>query len=221
MTEIEWFSCTVLKLMLDHLGREANARKIRLYACGYARWLGSHMEDQRLRQAVEVAELFADGMAKRSELMAAFKEAHELWKMLEATEGNRTTAWAAARAACDAAKLTWDWGFVWQIRALTTPDLVWGLSGAAKIMRCELLRDVFGNPFRPVTIDSAWMCWSDRLLQNLAQSTYDERAFDRLPILADALEEAGCSNPDILNHCRQPGEHVRGCWVVDLILGKS
>jgi hypothetical protein len=55
----------------------------------------------------------------------------------------------------------------------------------------------------------------------LAEAIYDERAFDRLPILADALEEAGCTNADILNHCRQPGEHVRGCWVVDLILGKE
>jgi hypothetical protein len=55
----------------------------------------------------------------------------------------------------------------------------------------------------------------------LAQSIYTDRAFDRMPILADALEDAGCDNADILNHCRQPGEHVRGCWAVDLILGKK
>jgi hypothetical protein len=55
----------------------------------------------------------------------------------------------------------------------------------------------------------------------LAKSIYEDRAFDRLPILADALEESGCHDPDILAHCRQPGEHVRGCWVVDLLLGRE
>jgi hypothetical protein len=55
----------------------------------------------------------------------------------------------------------------------------------------------------------------------LAESIYTDRAFDRLPILADALEEAGCDNADILAHCRQGGEHARGCWVLDLLLGKS
>jgi hypothetical protein len=54
----------------------------------------------------------------------------------------------------------------------------------------------------------------------MAEGIYGERAFDRLPILADALEEAGCDNPDVLTHCRQPGSHVRGCWAVDLILGR-
>jgi hypothetical protein len=64
-------------------------------------------------------------------------------------------------------------------------------------------------------------CWLTLTVRQLAQAIYDDRAFDRLPILADALEDAGCDNADILNHCRQPGEHVRGCWVVDLLLGKE
>ena len=67
----------------------------------------------------------------------------------------------------------------------------------------------------------SWLSWNDGTIPKLAQAIYDDRAFDRLPILADALEEAGCDNADILNHCRQPGEHVRGCWVVDLLLNKS
>ena len=89
-------------------------------------------------------------------------------------------------------------------------------------MQSTLIRDIFGNPFRPrPAVDAAWLSWNDGTLAKLAQGIYDDRAFDRLPILADALEEAGCANADILNHCRQPGEHVRGCWVVDLVLGKS
>jgi hypothetical protein len=81
-----------------------------------------------------------------------------------------------------------------------------------------LLRDVFGNPFRPVSLDRARLT-SDVVA--LARGIYDERAFDRMPILADALQDAGCTNEDVLAHCREPGEHVRGCWVVDLVLGKA
>jgi hypothetical protein len=85
----------------------------------------------------------------------------------------------------------------------------------------KLLREVFGNPLRPIVVDPSWLSWNDSTIPKIAQAIYDERAFDRMPILADALKEAGCTNADILNHCRQPGEHVRGCWVVDLLLGKE
>jgi hypothetical protein len=81
-----------------------------------------------------------------------------------------------------------------------------------------LVRDIFGNPFRPVTIDSA--CRSPNIAA-LARTIYEGRAFERIPELADALEEAGCHDDDLLGHCRQPGPHARGCWGVDLILGKS
>jgi hypothetical protein len=82
----------------------------------------------------------------------------------------------------------------------------------------EQFRCVAGNPFRPVAFAPSWR--SDTAV-SLATGIYADRAFDRLPILADALEEAGCDHPDILTHCRGPGPHVRGCWVVDLVLDKS
>jgi hypothetical protein len=81
-----------------------------------------------------------------------------------------------------------------------------------------LLRDIIGNPFRPVTLDSSWLTST---VLALARGIYEEKAFDRMPILADALQDAGCDNEDILNHCRQPGDHCRGCWVLDLLLRKS
>ena len=84
--------------------------------------------------------------------------------------------------------------------------------------QCHILRDIIGNPFRPVTFDPAWVTPK---VKTLAQAIYDDRAFERMPELADALAEAGCSNQDILSHCRGPGPHVRGCWVVDLVLGKE
>jgi hypothetical protein len=85
----------------------------------------------------------------------------------------------------------------------------------------ELLRDIVGDPFRPALVDPAWLTWRDGLLVSMARRMYDVRNFADMPKLADALEEAGCSVADILNHCRSPGEHARGCHVVDLLLGKS
>jgi hypothetical protein len=88
-----------------------------------------------------------------------------------------------------------------------------------------LLRDIFGNPFRPVSINPAWLTPT---VTDLATVAYEERALPsgeldpaRLAVLADALEEAGCDNADLLSHLRSPGPHVRGCWAVDLLTGRS
>jgi hypothetical protein len=86
---------------------------------------------------------------------------------------------------------------------------------------CALLREVFGNPFRPTAVAASWLTWQGGTVAKLAGSVYEERSFDRMPILADALEESGCSDPEILDHCRRPREHFRGCWVIDLLLGKA
>ena len=92
---------------------------------------------------------------------------------------------------------------------------------AERAAQAVLLRDVFGNPFRPVAIDAGCLAWNGGTVVRLAQAIYDERAFDRLPILADALEDAGCDSADLLAHCRREGVHTRGCCVVDLLLGKG
>jgi hypothetical protein len=90
-----------------------------------------------------------------------------------------------------------------------------------RLSQAALLCDVFGNPFRPVDSDCDWLTWNDGTIPKLAGAIYDDRRFDELPILADALEEAGCDSADILGHLRGPGPHVRGCWAVDLLLGKA
>ena len=89
---------------------------------------------------------------------------------------------------------------------------------AEKAIQTRFLRDIFGNPFRLVAIEPAWLT---ETVVGIARGIYEDRAFERMPILADALQDAGCEHPDILTHCREPGVHVRGCWVVDLVLGKS
>ena len=90
---------------------------------------------------------------------------------------------------------------------------------AERDAQCEFVRDIFGPlPFRPVIVDPSWLTPT---VLSLAEGIYADHAFDRLPILADALQDAGCNNDDILSHCRSDGPHVRGCWVVDLILAKQ
>jgi hypothetical protein len=84
-----------------------------------------------------------------------------------------------------------------------------------------VLRCIFGNPFRPVILDPDILTWHGGLPVSMAQKMYDSRDFSDMPVLADALEEAGCRDADILGHCRSGGEHFRGCWVIDLLLGKS
>jgi len=91
-------------------------------------------------------------------------------------------------------------------------------AAAAEAYLCRLLRCVFGNPFRPVVVGRTWR---SAAVMGLARGIYADRAFDRLPILADALEEAECDDADLLTHCRSDGPHVRGCWAVDLVLGKE
>jgi hypothetical protein len=87
--------------------------------------------------------------------------------------------------------------------------------------QCAVLRDLVGNPFQFRAVESSWLTQNDGAVRELAQVIGEGQAFDRLPILADALEDAGCTDAAILEHCRGPSPHVRGCWVVDAILGRQ
>jgi hypothetical protein len=105
----------------------------------------------------------------------------------------------------------------WAVRlASYAPD-----RGTEQAVQARLLRDLFGDLIRPVRVDPCWVAWNSDTIPNLAQAIYDERRFADLPILADALEDAGCTDREILDHCRGPGLHVCGCWAVDLLLGKG
>jgi hypothetical protein len=93
-----------------------------------------------------------------------------------------------------------------------------GALDAEASAQCGLIRDIVGNPFRPVALDPAWRC---PICVALASGIYRASAFGQLPELGAALAQAGCTSEQILDHCREPGPHVRGCWVVDLVLGKG
>ena len=92
---------------------------------------------------------------------------------------------------------------------------------AEGFQQAELLREFFGNPFRPALLDPCWLHWNDDCVVRLARAIYDEMRFEDLPILGDALEEAGCGLPAVLEHCRTRRSHARGCWLVDQILGND
>ena len=166
----------------------------------------SYLAAERVRQEVEDTEapLFS-GVAYATTHAASY------------TVHDKGTVWLACRAGVNAACAA---GHALSSQG-TSENEVAAATHEEFAAQTALVRDLFGNPFRPVTVDPSWLAWNERTVVKLAQGIYDERAFDRLPVLADALEEAGCDDPDILGHCRQPGEHVRGCWVVDLLLGKE
>lgn len=222
MTEGEWLGCTEPKNMLAFLRDNADERQLRLFAVSCCRRVWPLIADERARRAVEVAEQYADGLATdegREEALRAAASVRQL--------GGIAAKWAAVTIARTGAVMVVD--AAGQMAAcLPGQDydpVCWQIESQEQ---CKLLRDIFRNPFRPATIDPAVLAWNGGLVVRLAQTTYDERHLPagtldhgRLAILADALEEAGCTDADILGHLRGPGPHVRGCWVVDLILGKE
>jgi len=207
MTEAEWLACTDPTPMLEFLRDKGSERKLRLFACACCRRIWHLLTDERSRKAVEAAEQFADGEIDVKTLGAAHAAA---WPVVTTASD---PAYCPGQAALCAAAPQPIRLILYLI--LYTPVI----EGYAA--NCDLLGDIFGNLFRPVTLDPAWLTWHDGLLVSMAQKMYESRDFSDMAVLADALEEAGCDNADILAHCRQPGEHVRGCWVLDLLLGKE
>jgi hypothetical protein len=216
MFEEEWLACSNVKRMLNHIPRHVSKRKWRLLAPAFCRRIWHLLTDQRSKQAVEMAEKWADGLISLKDLKLV-QEAAQPYRLslariiLQEAPG---AAYAAAIPRKDAVYST-----AWCAREAV--QVAVGSAEDEERRQCDLIRDVLGYPYRRVTIGQAFCDWNEGTIVKLAQGIYGERAFDRLPILADALEEAGCTNADILNHCRQPGEHVRGCWVIDLLLGKE
>ncbi|HWG44995.1 MAG TPA: hypothetical protein VN688_19655 [Gemmataceae bacterium] len=226
MFEARWLACEdnpepMLRYMLGKTGD----RKLRLFACACVRRVWSLLQDERSRTAVEVAERYADHPGGLTQLSRVRTEANDVAQFcnlerLNHRDEHSRAVWAAALSACATVDHT-GWDVACQA-ALQSAAALGDFSGGAEYrVQCELVRELFGNPFRPEILNPAWLRWHDRCVVKMAQAIYEDRRFDELPILADALEEAGCDNDEILWHCREPGEHARGCWLVDAILGKK
>jgi hypothetical protein len=205
--EAEWLTSTDPTPMLKFLRGKVSDRKLRLFVAGccYVDYRPS-----TVIPAYDVVQEFADG---RTTLDDAPKHLLTLGSTNELAWPKRPFQWAA----------------IFISRCPTSEDADEedeGYPMATKIP--PIMRDVFGNPFRPVSLDPGWPQWNGGTVTKIAQAIYDERQLPsghldttRLAILADALEDAGCDQPDLLDHLRGPGPHVRGCWVVDLLLGKE
>lgn len=221
LTEDDWLT-TIQPYDLTHYKACRSERKRRLLSCAFARCVLFLIPDARYQKAVEMAERYADGATTEEDMRSTRRVMTKAWNERQFGEAGNHAATAVLATLNNAAVGTvhgWEAAAAAQ-GSLTRPAWDRGYE-EGKHIACVLARDVFGNPFRPVTISPAILAWNDGTVQKIAQAIYDERVFDRMPILADALEESGCNNAGILNHCRQPGEHVRGCWVVDAILGKA
>ncbi len=228
MTEAGWMRCTDPVAMVQHVGGRLSERKMRLVVVGHCRRNPVSIRESG-KVAVDVAERFADGLATPTELQQARWKADMeavyqdmLHQQLQAESSNPGLSMAQAEwLDQDLESQSWQLGAAMMAHMSTLSR--WGNEDIALLAQtgCHLIRDVVGNPFRRAVIDPAWLSWNDGTIRKLAQTIYDARAFDRLPLLADALEDAGCTDADILGHCRGGGEHVRGCWVIDALLGKS
>jgi hypothetical protein len=239
MPEREWLNCTDpqamlhlilgglwLKPPLKWLNRRRAAttqRRLRLFLCACCRLMWEWMPP-RSRTAVEVAEGYAYGLRTKQELRFARRDA--------SAEATYDRSW---------------WGQIRETLAygdwadLEDPNLQLAVLAASEGLgvnvmeaiqhayglhperdqRCsQLLRDLF-NPFHSGSINPAWLTWSGGTTAALVRTIFEECRWDDLPVLADALEEAGCADESILSHCRGSGPHVRGCWVLDLLLGKD
>jgi hypothetical protein len=234
-----WTLCPFLHVFEEYFGPDFNRpveqrlpsdRKFRLFAIATIRIVWEHVTDPRSRAAIEAAERYADDPnpmildAVRDAANAAFNEAEEL---RDETVPSTLVASATAAAAALVSEPIMNQR---NIRAFPPAwnDCGYRLAEAiphdrngidlVELHHC-LFHDIIPNPFRPVALDPVWLT-SD--VVTLARGIYEERAFDRMPILADALQDAGCTSDEILTHSRDARNvHTRGCWVLDLILGKT
>jgi hypothetical protein len=222
--------------------KKVSRRKLRLLTGACCRRFWGAFQDDCFRRAVNAIEQHADGRAASATLAAVWDELEQINRDGPEVVANRPRLTARAvglgwdlllaprtstdqlillmhSAACTAALAAWE--------ALGPAQAE---SSAVEICRevCDSLRCVFGNPFRPSAIGRAWMTWNSGVVERIARESYEEREMPRgtldstrLAVLADALEEAGCADEAILGHLRGPTAHVRGCLVVDSLLGKA
>jgi hypothetical protein len=222
VTEAEWLAATDPTPMLEFLRGNAGERKLRLFMVACARLIWELVPPGEMREAVEAAERAADGVPWEDELkgycnrlyrlpVERSKEAGRNWFTDQSPEGLGVyfTVLKTTGAGCGILSV------IPRLATSTGGPFILPLVGA---LQPDLIREMFGNPFRPVTFAPPWR--TDKTV-SLARTLYDSRDFAAMPILADALQDAGCDCADVLEHCRGPGPHVRGCWVVDLVLGRE
>jgi hypothetical protein len=214
VTEEEWLVSPDAELLFCEVKARGllNNRKARLLACGCYRLIWDRIGCMTVREAVEHAEGRADRRVTQHEL--------ERYRHPAKLASPNTLDFSLQVSLSSLVAKTCNVGYIaWQIRGASddrrTAD---HRPGPESQRQADLVRDVVGNPFHTVSFDPAWRTTT---AVGLAEQMYESRDFSAMPILADALEDAGCDDAEVLAHCRGDGQHVRGCWVVDLVLGKA
>jgi hypothetical protein len=244
MTEVDWLASNNLAQMLAFLDGKASARKLRLFACACCR-RAFHLSSltEWVRQAVETGERYADGLASDREL----REAHStlLWRNPDqpAERMEEALLTVAAMATTDPRSETLQARLLngahnvlsAVTQAYLSQPLYWTVERQyvyadeslnhrveqEKGTQANMLRDLIGPlPFHQVSVEPTWIAWRDGTIRTIVETIDQERRFEVMPIFADTLEEAGCTSQHILEHCRRNEMHFKGCWVVDLLLGK-
>jgi hypothetical protein len=247
MTEADWNSCTDPQAMLEFLWTRGklSERKARLFAVACCRCIWALLTDERSQKAVEVLEQYTEGITTIEGLTAAARAAQLVAEDQQSTD-NLCAAAAAANAVgsdlaheyrgrryededeevpCNPVSSAKDAAFAaaWAVGHAAHPedsgDEWCAASKSQESMHCQLLRCILGNPFRPLD-DLASSLLTPTVI-GLARTIYEQRSFEHMRELADAVEAAGCTNSHILGHLRGTGPHVRGCWVLDLLLNKA
>ncbi len=221
MTEEEWLSSEDTDQLLGWCHDRMSTRKLLIFASACFRALSHRFQDSQSLGILEVLEDFADSGRSSVEFYTAVFLAYEAWgdcvnSRSRLTRSGQATTHAAGVLA--GGVMSGNLSDVDRRDVINSITYVRQGTNGSRAYQSFLLREVVGNLVRPTKLTPKCLTVT---VVGLAEAIYADRAFDRLPILADALEEAGCDNADILSHCRGDGPHVRGCWVVDLVLGKS
>jgi hypothetical protein len=221
MTEHEWLTSIDPAPMLEHLVGMGSERRLRLFACACCRRVW-HLLSDPARNAIGLIERIADDRVRSIAHTPGRLRAHGAAKAAATTAVDhlvrnnfgaaiRDAALAAGIHAADAPGSGADWS--------SGRD---SAIAAERKKQSEILRDVFGNPFRaPPTMDARWLHWNSGAVPRLANDIYEDRTFGRVSELAELLADAGFREAVVLDHCRSRVPHVRGCWVIDQMLGRE
>jgi hypothetical protein len=205
MTENDWMTCADPDALLASVRGRVSPRQLRLFACACCRRIPAVLVDDQLARAVGVIERCADGLADRRDRERARADA-------EAVEASASGQLRAAARAVAASWSTAEHAASAAACASPSPQ-------RERACQADLLRDVVGNPFKPMPVETTWLEGTGGLVTHIARAVYEEGRYADLPILADALEEVGCTQEALLAHCRSGAGHVRGCWALDTLLG--